>query len=89
MQVYDDTIVFAGLCTYILRENIDQAVVDPSASPPPAQESVKVIEGERVVFIEEADSQQYVKVIARGEVNESLLDALQDYVRRQKKRIGL
>jgi hypothetical protein len=88
LQIYDETIIFAGLCSYVLRENNDQANLDPS-SPPPAQESVKLVEGERIVFTEEADSQQYVKVIARGEVNESLLDALQDYVRRQKKRIGL
>jgi len=89
LQVYDDTIIFAGLCSYVLRENNDQVVVNPSTSTPLAPESVKVIEGERIVFTEEVDSQQYVKVIARGEVNESLLDALQDYVRRQKKRIGL
>jgi hypothetical protein len=88
LQVYDDTIVFAGLCSYVLRENNDQVDVDPS-SLSPSQERVQLVEGERILFTEEVGSQQYVKVIARGEMNENLLDALQDYVRRQKKRIGL
>jgi len=87
LQVYDDTIVFAGLCYYVSRENSDQTVMDTSP-PLLAREGVRLIEGERIVFTEEADSQQYVKVIARGEVNEILLDALQDYVSRQRRRIG-
>jgi hypothetical protein len=45
--------------------------------------------GERIVFTEETNPQQYVKLVASGEVDETLLDALQDYVKRQKKRLGL
>ena len=47
------------------------------------------MEGERVVFIEESNPQQYVKLVASGDVDETLLDALQDYVKRQKERLGL
>ena len=50
---------------------------------------VALMEGERVVFTEESDPQQYVKLIASGEIDESLLDALSDYVKRQRKRLGL
>jgi len=42
-----------------------------------------------VVFTEESSPHQYVKLIANGEVDEILLDAIGDYVRRQKKRLGL
>jgi hypothetical protein len=30
-----------------------------------------------------------LKIVASGEVDEALLDALEDYVRRQKKRLGI
>jgi hypothetical protein len=41
------------------------------------------------VFTEESNPQQYVKLVASGDVDETLLDALQDYVKRQKKRLGI
>lgn len=47
----------------------------------------QAMEGERVVFTEENSPQQYVKLIATGEVDEILLDAIEDYVKRQKKRL--
>ncbi|MGJ4912468.1 hypothetical protein [Bradyrhizobium sp. HKCCYLS2033] len=50
---------------------------------------VKVMEGERVVFTEETNPQNYLKLIASGEVDETMLDALEDYVKRQKKRLGI
>jgi hypothetical protein len=43
----------------------------------------------RVVFAEEANPQNYLKLIASGNVDETLLEALEDYVKRQKKRLGL
>jgi hypothetical protein len=33
------------------------------------------MEGERVVFIEESNPQRYVKLVASGEIDETLLDA--------------
>jgi hypothetical protein len=45
------------------------------------------MEGERVVFTEENDPQTYVKLIASGVVDDTLLKALEDYVKRQRKRL--
>jgi len=45
------------------------------------------MEGERVVFTEETNPQNYLKLIASGEVDETMLEALEDYVKRQKKRL--
>jgi hypothetical protein len=50
---------------------------------------VRLAENERVVFVEESEPNQYLKVVASGEVDEVMLDALSDYVRRQKKRLGI
>jgi hypothetical protein len=58
-----------------------------SAGPPAGQRGVPIMEGERVVFTEESDPQRYVKLIANGEVDETLLDALAAYVERQRKRL--
>ena len=57
--------------------------------PPPATGKVKVMDGERIVFTEETNPQVYLKVIASGDVDGSLLDALSDYIKRQRKRLGM
>lgn len=46
-----------------------------------------IMEGERVVFTEETNPQNYLKLIASGEVDETMLEALEDYVKRQKNRL--
>jgi hypothetical protein len=51
-------------------------------------QKVKIMEGERVVFTEEMNPQNYLKLIANGDVDESMLDALEDYVKRQKNGLG-
>jgi hypothetical protein len=58
--------------------------------PPPFQPhgKVKLMDGERVVFTEESNPQNYVKLIASGDVDATMLEALEDYVKRQKKRLG-
>jgi len=59
---------------------------DPPPPPrPPGQ--VKIMAGERVVFTEENTPQQYLKLVACGEVDDTLLEALEDYVKRQRKRL--
>ena len=45
--------------------------------------------GDRVVFTEESNPQQYLKLIASGDVDETMLGALEDYLRRQNKRLGI
>lgn len=58
----------------------------PPVNPLP-QGTVKIMEGERVVFVEEGRPSQYLKVVASGELDVGLLEALEDYVKRQKKRL--
>jgi hypothetical protein len=60
----------------------------PKPPIPPNQPRVNPMDGERIVFTEESDPQVYLKVVASGEVGELLLDALDDYVRRQRRRLA-
>jgi hypothetical protein len=66
-------------------------VEEPEDEPPPPVKRgrVVVMEGERVVFTEESNPQNYLKLIASGEVDATMLEALQDYVKHQKKRLGI
>jgi hypothetical protein len=57
--------------------------------PPTPKGRVTVMEGERVAFIEEGQPGQYLKLIASGDVDDTLLEALEDYVTRQRKRLGI
>jgi len=57
--------------------------------PAPPQGKVKIMDGERVVFTEESNPQNYLKLVASGEVDETMLEALEDYVKRQKKRLAM
>jgi hypothetical protein len=61
------------------------------ANPPPAVHhgKVKLMDGERIVFTEETNPQNYLKLVASGEVDETMLEALEDYVKRQKKRLKI
>lgn len=62
----------------------------PSPTPTPAQHGgYQVMEGERVVFSEEIGAANYLKLVANGEMNADLLDALQDFIKRVKKRLGV
>jgi hypothetical protein len=47
-----------------------------------------VPEGERVVFTEEGQPSQYLKLIASGPIDDELLEALEDFVKRQRRRLG-
>jgi hypothetical protein len=44
-------------------------------------------QGERIVFVEEGETGQYLRLLASGEVTDYLLEALEDYVKRQRKRL--
>ena len=62
----------------------------PPPPPPPAGTSTggyRVMEGERIVFSEEIGKDNYLKIVANGDMNVDLLDALSDFIERQKKRI--
>ncbi len=47
------------------------------------------MDGERIAFTEEGQPGQYLKLVAAGEVDDTLLEALEDYVKRQRKRLAI
>jgi hypothetical protein len=51
------------------------------------QGKANLMDGERVVFTEGTNPQNYLKSVASGEVDETMLEAHEDYVKRQKKRL--
>jgi hypothetical protein len=92
LKVYDSTIAYAKLSDSdkappALQENQEEATDDTPPPSPPVQGKVKLMEGERIVFTEESAPQRYIKLVASGNLDESLLDAIEDYVKRQKKRL--
>ena len=42
-----------------------------------------------MVFTEETNPQNYLNLIPSGDVDETMLDALEDYVKRLKRRLGI
>jgi len=53
----------------------------------PQKVEMPVMNGERVVFVDEAGPGQYLKVIASGELDVVLLEALEDFTKRRMKRL--
>lgn len=49
---------------------------------------VGLMDGERIVFVEEAEASQYLKLVASGEISTDMLEALEDFIKRQKRRLG-
>lgn len=66
-----------------LEGSVQRALVPTT----PVRQEVPVVAGERVVFVEEGGPSQYVKLVAAGPLDEILLDAITDYVARQKRRL--
>jgi hypothetical protein len=102
LKVYDSTISYAGLTASdkvdpaASTSGDEEALDGPKGKtgtgftpPPPFQPvgRVKLMDGERIVFTEESNPQNYLKLIASGDVDETMLEALEDYVKRQKKRL--
>ena len=48
-----------------------------------------MMDGERVVFTVETNPQNYPKLVVGGEVDGTMGEALEDYVKRQKRRLGI
>jgi hypothetical protein len=101
LKVYDATIGYAKLggSDKVAEQPVDngddgeaqEPPAHPPVPPPPAGQAkarVTLMESERVVFTEESDPQTYVRLIASGIVDDSLLEALEDYVKRQRKRLA-
>jgi hypothetical protein len=60
----------------------------PSVQAPSQGREIPIMEGERVVFVEEADAGRYLKLVASGALDDNLLEALEDFTKRQRKRLG-
>lgn len=98
LRIYDQTIAYAGLSTH---DKINELNNDPDSEngdsgnrvndppPPPPRGKIAPMEGERIVFTEENNPNQYVKLVVSGEVDGYLLDAISDYVNRQKRRLKI
>jgi hypothetical protein len=63
------------------------APTDSRSPPPQKSHQVKIMDSERIVFTEEGQPSQYLKLIASGEIDDGLLEALEDFVKRQRKRL--
>jgi hypothetical protein len=100
LKVYDDTVAYAKLST---ADKVNAEVGeegdeeedenggkrdDPPPPPPPPGNKVKLMDGERVAFTEEGQPGQYLKLVASGEVDDTMLEALEDFVKRQRKRLA-
>lgn len=94
LKVYDATITYAKLsdsdkALHVPQGDVAEEEAEDDLPPPPLQQQgkVKLMDDERVVFTEELNPQNYLKLIASGRVDETMLEALEDYVKRQKKRL--
>jgi len=67
---------------------VAQPVQPPIVASEPRKEGHKMMDGERIVFVEEGGPAQYLKLVASGDLDETLLEALEDYIKRQKKRLA-
>jgi hypothetical protein len=56
--------------------------------PQRAHAGVPLMDNERVIFVEEASAGQYLKLVATGQLDDNLLEALEDFTKRQRKRLG-
>ena len=100
LHVYDDTVTYAKLSTADKVEGEDEGdsgsqdeenggkLDNPPKPAPAVTGKVKVMDSERVAFTEEGQPGQYLKLIASGEVDDTLLEALEDFVKRQRKRLA-
>lgn len=55
---------------------------------PPASRTIPQGQNERVVYVEEGGPGQYLKLVASGDVDDYLLEAIEDFVKRQRKRLA-
>ena len=69
---------------------VEQRGKTPPTTPPKKDEHAYgvVPQGSRVVFSEEGAPGESLQVIAQGEVSDGLLEALEDFVKRQRKRLS-
>jgi hypothetical protein len=72
----------------VVEDKTAQAVRHPATSEPRQTQEVRLSDGERVIFVDEAGPGQYLKLVASGELDVTLLEALEDFTKRWKKRLS-
>lgn len=83
--------ILSEAAEHTLGANVPVPTPAPSvvaAAPPLGPEVYKMGGMERVVFVEEGGPAQYLKLVASGELDAGMLEALEDYIKRQKKRLA-
>lgn len=78
----------------VLVQETANVQASPAVTPPklplmanPLDE--REVDGERVVYREEGEPGQYLKLVASGDLDDFLLEAVEDFVKRQRKRLGI
>lgn len=67
----------------------DTLDLGPSPTAPREYQEMALQQGERVVFSEEAGRASYLRLVASGEMDDALLEALESYVKRQRARLAI
>lgn len=74
------------------RESTGPAVAEAESRRPVAPQhkgrELPLMEGERIIFMDEVGPGQYLKVVASGDLDASLLEAMEDFTKRRRKRLG-
>ena len=97
LKVYDDTIAYAGLSSSDKlpdeegpeHEEPEENGDSGEKPPPPPKDQVRIMGNERVVFTDEIEPDHHVRLVVSGAVDKNILDSLEDYVKRQKTRLGI
>ncbi len=63
-----------------MRQDDQKTARNTPASIAPPRQGAKLMEGERVVFSHEIEPSHGVRIVTSGEVDESVLDALEVFV---------
>lgn len=66
--------------------DVQRPAMSPAHSPRHTG-GVRLMEGERIVFTEEGRPGQYLKLIASDDFDDTMLEALEDFVKRQRRRL--
>jgi hypothetical protein len=87
LAIYKENLAFADLKGDTKPPEEEEPMPPGGFVKPPAGREINVMHGERVVFTEEGQPSQYLKLIASGDVDDFLLEALEDFVKRQRRRL--
>jgi hypothetical protein len=88
MRERSDTASIGGYHGHPPREPQSAATLPDASISRGLNVPMAASQGERIVFVEEGELGQYLRLVASGEINDYLLEALEDYVKRQRRRVS-